>query len=321
MRRCESTARFLRRRRTGRSSATRHAAELSPPSCAVVLPSQGTSATATRLSRIGRYVRVRKSDFLRAARAKPAWLPLRYARRVPDGDRRPLHGTVWQPDEVNSIRPIRGRDMMTTKNAYPRWRRRLRRVVGCEGAQCVVPDCPSHRILTRQLRRHRDSLALACRADLCIMPGSPATWSAVRAAAVSARGAQQLRRSGSLDAELGEAAYVHAVAGTCRKRHGCMFAATGRPQGLEAHALTLDASGAAMGVSSPRGEAGGDGTERDDTERGDARPSRCWPSAVPASASIWMGTLPGCACRVPVASRAARGGARWASEEGGGRRA
>ena len=72
--------------------------------------------------------------------------------------------------------------------------------------------------------------------------------------------------SGSLDTELGEAAYVHAVAGTCRKRRGCMCAATGRPQGLEAHtALALGSlSGAAIGVRSPRGEAGGDGTERDD---------------------------------------------------------
>ena len=72
------------------------------------------------------------------------------------------------------------------------------------------------------------------------MPGSPATRNAVRAAAVSAQGAQQLRGSGSLDTELGEAAYVHAVAGACRKRRGCICAATGRPQGLEAHtALAL----------------------------------------------------------------------------------
>ena len=91
----------------------------------------------------------------------------------------------------------------------------------------------------------------------------------------------------------GEAAYVHAVAGTRRKRYGCMFAATGRPQGLEAHAaLTLGGLRRRNRRIISAWEAGGDGTERDDTDRGDARPSRCWPSAVPASASSWMGTLP-----------------------------
>ena len=150
IRRSGRTARYLRCHRTGRSSATRHAAELSLLSCAVVLPSQGPSATATGLSSIGRDVEVGQSDVLRAARAKPTWLPRRYARRVPDGDRRPLHGAVWQPNEVNSIRPVDGRDMMTTKDTHPRWGRRLRRVVCCEGAQRVIPDCPSHRVLTRQ---------------------------------------------------------------------------------------------------------------------------------------------------------------------------
>ena len=118
--------------------------------------------------------------------------------------------------------------------------------------------------------------------------------------------------SGSLDTELGEAAYVHAVAGTCRKRRGCICAATGRPQGLEAHTAL------ALGCLRCR-----------DRRKISARWWR-WHRArryrQRGCATAWLLAinglscpLPGCACRVLVPSRAACGGARRASEEGSGR--
>ena len=156
-------------------------------------PGVQLSCPCPRLPRLCRDVEVREPDFLRTPVANSTRSPRRYARRMPEGDRRPSHSAVRQPHEVCTIRPADGRDVTATKNTYSRRRRRLRRVVVREGAQRIISHGPSHGILAREPRWHRDALVLARRADFCIMSGGPATRGAVRAAAVSAQRAQQFR--------------------------------------------------------------------------------------------------------------------------------
>ena len=124
-------------------------------------------------------------DIPSTPRAYPGRPPSRNAGVVPYRLRRPLHVAVRRCGiATKSI--SRGRDPVATQNNDARRRLWFGRVVGGEGAKCIVLHGLPHSLFTR----NPDTLARTLVAQRRIVLGRPSTRLARGAATVAAQGAQ-----------------------------------------------------------------------------------------------------------------------------------
>ena len=183
-------------------------------------------------ARFGRDQQVTELLRLSTTRANPSWLPSSDARLVPYCNWRPTHGAIGQPNEVNPSRATDGRYVMAAKNPNTwRWPR-FRRIMRCEGAECVIRDSSTDRTLPRNAGRNADAVLNAEMPQRRILPTSPPAWAAQT---VPAQGTKQLGGAGCLGAKLRKASEVHVVYGTRREGHTCVATCGRRVQIVEAH--------------------------------------------------------------------------------------